>query len=181
MKWDKILCPVDFSKVSMEALNVSGELAEKFGAGLIIVHVLEPILAPTDFSFGPLSMTDVEDKLAERAQEGLEQAAANLNVPKEKIQNIVARGIGSQEIIRIASREGRPDRHGHARLHGPDTRSSRIHRRKGRKEGRLPCAHRQGQGEGRGLIPAPAARPTLLPPVCLCGAGGFIITSWKAH
>ena len=103
MKWDKILCPVDFSKVSMEAFNVSGELAEKFGAGLIIVHVLEPILAPTDFSFGPLSMTDVEDKLAERAQEGLEQAAANLNVPKEKIQNIVARGIGSQEIIRIAS------------------------------------------------------------------------------
>ena len=103
MKWDKILCPVDFSNVSMEALKVSGELAEKFGAGLIIVHVLEPILAPTDFSFGPLSMTDVEDKLADRAQEGLDQAAANLGVPRDKIQSIVARGIGSQEIIRIAS------------------------------------------------------------------------------
>ena len=37
------------------------------------------------------------------AQEGLEQAASKLNVPREKIQNIVARGIGSQEIIRIAS------------------------------------------------------------------------------
>ncbi len=103
MKWEKILCPVDFSKVSMEALKLSGELADKFGAGLIIVHVLEPILAPTDFSFGPLSMTDVEDKLADRAQEGIEQAAANLGIPRDKIQSIVARGIGSQEIIRIAS------------------------------------------------------------------------------
>lgn len=103
MKWEKILCPVDFSKVSMEALKLSGELADKFGAGLIIVHVLEPILAPTDFSFGPLSMTDVEDKLADRAQEGIDQAAASLGIPRDKIQSIVARGIGSQEIIRIAS------------------------------------------------------------------------------
>ena len=104
MKWDKIMCPVDFSKVSMEALKLTGELAEKFGSGVIAVHVLEPILAPTDFSFGPLSMTDVEDKLAERAQEGLEQAVASLNFPREKIEIFVARGIGSQEIISIATK-----------------------------------------------------------------------------
>lgn len=102
MKWTKILCPVDFSKVSMEALNLAGELADKFGAQLMAVHVLEPILAPTDFSFGPLSMNDVEDKLAERAQEGLQQAIRALAVPKEKIEVKVARGIGSQEVIRIA-------------------------------------------------------------------------------
>lgn len=108
MKWDKILCPVDFSKVSMEALKLAGEIAEKFEGGMIVVHVLEPILAPTDFSFGPLSMTDVEDKLADRAQEGLEQAVGALNVPREKVQIFVARGIGSQEIIRIAT-ENRAD------------------------------------------------------------------------
>jgi universal stress protein A len=103
MKWTKILCPVDFSNVSMEALKLAGELAEKFGANLIIVHVLEPILAPTDFSFGPLSMTDVEDKLADRALEGLQQATTSLPLPKDKIEINVARGIGSQEVIRIAA------------------------------------------------------------------------------
>ena len=102
MKWAKILCPVDFSNVSMEALRISADLAGNFGANLMVVHVLEPILAPTDFSFGPLSMTDVEDKLAERAQEGLEQAVSKLGLPKEKIEIRVERGIGSQEIIRIA-------------------------------------------------------------------------------
>jgi nucleotide-binding universal stress UspA family protein len=103
MKWTKILCPVDFSKISMEALSLAGDLAEKFGANLIVVHVLEPILAPTDFSFGPLSMTDVEDKLADRALEGLLQATAALPLPKEKVEVNIARGIGSQEVIRIAS------------------------------------------------------------------------------
>jgi nucleotide-binding universal stress UspA family protein len=102
MKWTKILCPVDFSTVSMEALKLAGDLAEKFGAGLVVVHVLEPILAPTDFSFGPLSMTDVEDKLSDRAMDGLEKAAQSLPLPKDKVQINVARGIGSQEIIRIA-------------------------------------------------------------------------------
>jgi len=102
MKWAKILCPVDFSNVSMEALRISADLAGNFGASLMVVHVLEPILAPTDFSFGPLSMTDVEDKLAERAQEGLDQAVSKLGLPKEKIEIRVERGIGSQEIIRIA-------------------------------------------------------------------------------
>jgi len=103
MKWTKIICPVDFSKISMEALNLATDFAMTNGSNLIVVHVLEPILAPTDFSFGPLTMNDVEDKLADRAMEGLKQAVSSLPIPSERVEIRVARGIASQEIIKIAN------------------------------------------------------------------------------
>lgn len=102
MKWNKIICPVDFSKISLEALQISCELAQTCGGNLIIVHVLEPILAPTDFTFGPLTMTDVEDKLADRAMEGLKEIASKLPLSSERIELRVERGIASQEIVKIA-------------------------------------------------------------------------------
>ena len=101
MKWTKIICPIDFSKISMEALDMAADFAVTCGGKLVVIHVLEPILAPTDFSFGPLTMNDVEDKLADRAMEGLKQAVSALPLPEEKIELRVARGIASQEIIKI--------------------------------------------------------------------------------
>ncbi len=102
MKWSKIICPVDFSQISIEALELSSDFARTCGGSLVIVHVLEPILAPTDFTFGPLTMTDIEDKLADRAMEGLKELSAKLQFPQEKIELRVVRGIASQEIVKIA-------------------------------------------------------------------------------
>jgi nucleotide-binding universal stress UspA family protein len=102
MRWNKIICPVDFSRISLDALDLSAELAQTCGGNIIIVHVLEPIIAPTDFTFGPLSMTDVEDKLADRAMESLKEIIPKLSISPERIEIKVARGIASQEIIKIA-------------------------------------------------------------------------------
>lgn len=102
MKWNKIICPVDFSRISLDALELSTELAQTCGGCVIVVHVLEPIIAPTDFTFGPLSMTDVEDKLAIRAMESLKEMIPKLSLPSDRIEIKVARGIASQEIIKVA-------------------------------------------------------------------------------
>jgi nucleotide-binding universal stress UspA family protein len=39
----KILCPTDFSEASYEALRTAGDLAERFGAELVVVHVAQPV------------------------------------------------------------------------------------------------------------------------------------------
>ena len=102
MKWNRIICPVDFSKMSLEALELATDFAKTCGGNLIVLHVLEPILAPTDFTFGPLTMTDVEDKLTERAKESLSEIVSKLDLPKERIETKVVRGIASSEIVKLA-------------------------------------------------------------------------------
>lgn len=106
MKWNKIICPVDFSRISLEALDLAVELAQSCGGTIVIVHVLEPIIAPTDFTFGPLTMTDVEDKLADRASESIKEIIPKLGISSERTEIKVARGIASQEIVKIAEETG---------------------------------------------------------------------------
>lgn len=102
MKWEKIICPVDFSKISLEALKIAEDIVRECGGKLYLVHILEPILAPTDFTFGPLTMSDVEEKLSEKALEGLKDLAKNLSISPEKVEIKVGKGIASQEIVKFA-------------------------------------------------------------------------------
>jgi universal stress protein A len=105
MKWTTILCPIDFSEVSLSALRLATALRELFDARLILVYVVEPIVAPSDFTFGPMTSGDVEERLMERSRQSLEEVVASLEVPREKIQSRVEHGRASQEIVRVASEE----------------------------------------------------------------------------
>jgi universal stress protein A len=51
MGFKKILCPVDFSACSSEALKVAAELAREWGASLVLAHVWQP----SQWSFGELA------------------------------------------------------------------------------------------------------------------------------
>ena len=42
MGFTKIVCPVDFSPSSREALRVAAELARDWSAALVVAHVWEP-------------------------------------------------------------------------------------------------------------------------------------------
>lgn len=105
MKWTTILCPIDFSEVSLSALRLATSLRELFDARLILVYVVEPIVAPSDFTFGPMTSGDVEERLMDRSRQSLEEVAASLEVPREKIQSRVEHGRASQEIVRVAAEE----------------------------------------------------------------------------
>ncbi len=102
LKWEKILCPVDFSEVSNGALRLAASLAQACGANLTLVHVVEPIVAPADFTFGPLTTGEVEDKLVERSLNAARDLAATLDLPKERLTCRVERGRASAEILRVA-------------------------------------------------------------------------------
>lgn len=102
LKWDKILCPVDFSEVSNGALRLAASLAKTCGAGLALLHVVEPIVAPADFTFGPLTTGEVEDKLVERSLNAVRELAKTLDVPAEGVTCRVERGRASAEIVRVA-------------------------------------------------------------------------------
>jgi len=102
-RWETLVCPVDFSEVSLHALRYAGDLCRECGARLVLLHVVEPIVAPSDFSFGPVTLTEVEDGLLDRAKTALEESAAKLGLPAGRTEVAVARGRASDEIVRTAA------------------------------------------------------------------------------
>lgn len=74
MTFKKILCPIDFSDGSKEALRVSSQLAKESGAELVLIHVWQPpytvapeaVLAP---DLSEVVHRNAEEKLAEKRAE----------------------------------------------------------------------------------------------------------------
>lgn len=75
-----VLCPVDFSPRSRDAMNLAGELAHAGGAGITLLHVVE---LPT--AWGELRPFDTDRELGHRAAAQLKdwaaELAARVNVP----------------------------------------------------------------------------------------------------
>lgn len=105
LSWKKILCPIDFSEVSMGALRLAKQICEGSDGTLIIVYVVEPIVAPTDFTYGSLTSGELEDRLVERSQQALSELIATLGLDQARIHPRVERGRASAEIVRVAQEE----------------------------------------------------------------------------
>lgn len=65
-----ILCPIDFSRCSVEALEYAAHLAQGFDASLTILHVLEPVFFDLELGFGIVpeyeqTIARVESRLAD--------------------------------------------------------------------------------------------------------------------
>jgi universal stress protein A len=103
---NKIVCPTDFSEASYEGLKAAVELAEHFGADLLVLNVVSPVPvvsgagAPTGFQLQTLMM---------EMQAAAEKAITNLvveKVPKAvQTRSIVAQGRPADEIVRLAENE----------------------------------------------------------------------------
>jgi nucleotide-binding universal stress UspA family protein len=65
MAFHKILCPVDFSDGSREALRVAAERARELSASLLLVHIWQSPVAG-EFQFAPAAMHRMVD--AEQAE-----------------------------------------------------------------------------------------------------------------
>ncbi|EEF62863.1 universal stress protein [Pedosphaera parvula] len=83
-----IMVPVDFSEFSKRALEYALPLAEKFGAKIILVHVIEPTFYPDNVMI-PAETEEVNAIMASEGRKMLDQLGA------EKIKS----GIDSQKII----------------------------------------------------------------------------------
>lgn len=98
----KILVPIDFSEPSQQALRYARPFAEQFGASLVLLHVMEPIVYPVEFGYAPLDPLDVEGPRLKELQARLKQMGDELgtSVP---VKAIVKVGRVWKEIVDVAS------------------------------------------------------------------------------
>jgi nucleotide-binding universal stress UspA family protein len=106
---EKILCPVDFSGPSSEALSAAKELAQHFSAELTLFHAVEitPVLPPPqvgsatatiDYPAYQKAVTGNAERLLTRLRE--EHPVSNVMVRQQIVQ-----GRPADEIIKYADQE----------------------------------------------------------------------------
>lgn len=104
LSWLKILCAIDFGESSRSALELSADLARRFGAELILVHVWrgprsvsERIALAT-----PAPSADGDEELV-RKLEGWKLEAER--IAGRNARTIVANGTPAAEVSRLAADE----------------------------------------------------------------------------
>lgn len=106
----RILCPVDFQEAANETLKVASELAERFDAELLLVHVISPVPMPIPPPMGgaPGSNYDIaryEKELEESYARELKQLAERLVDGDTRTRTVVRVGDAADEIVKLAKEE----------------------------------------------------------------------------
>jgi len=104
----KILCPIDFSEPSYEALKVASELALNFSAELTIVHVvpLLPTVTATDRAAGATAAAAQYQQELEAESARLLDEAVNQYVSKNlSIRKFIEIGDTAQVVAKMAEEE----------------------------------------------------------------------------
>ncbi len=99
----RILAPTDFSDHTMPAVRYAAELADKFGAELILLHVVpDTVLALPDAVMPtPAPMADL-NALIEAGRTGLANLVAALKLERHKPRTEVRLGSPEREIVAAA-------------------------------------------------------------------------------
>ena len=101
----RILCPTDFSGPACTCVRTASELAEHFGAELILVNVVPAIpTLPPDPNY-VFKIPEYEMYLHADAEEQLRKASAELVGKNVKLRTLVGHGPAADEIVLIAKKE----------------------------------------------------------------------------
>ncbi len=102
MRIKKILLPTDLSSASISAFKYAKSLAEKYGATIYVLHVLEnipPVLAIHSLD---LTLERLEKNMEENAKKQLEKVVKENLKTKNKVQTFIRKGIVDDEIVKFA-------------------------------------------------------------------------------
>jgi len=100
-----ILVPIDFSVHSKNALKYAIPMAEKFGAKLHLVYVVEPTVYPADLGFGQVVLPGVEDELREKGAEELQSLIEKEIAGRVEASSTVRTGNPHHEILSEADEQ----------------------------------------------------------------------------
>jgi nucleotide-binding universal stress UspA family protein len=100
-----ILVPIDFSRHSKNALKYAVALAERFGASIHLVYVVEPTIYPADLGFGQVVLPGVEEELRGKGEEELRVLIEREIRGRVKATSTVRTGSPHQEILREAEEQ----------------------------------------------------------------------------
>ena len=100
-----ILLPTDFSECANFALSYAASLARMFGASLICVHVIEPMVPSVGYSgmTEPLPIADISDQLEESAERELPKFAECKECDGLELEELIVHGEAASEIVRVAN------------------------------------------------------------------------------
>ena len=100
-----ILLTTDFSDTSRKAFGLAREIAESFGARVILAHVEEDHLPPLIVEYASVGLEEIEQRQIEHATEQLtavrEELGSRIDVELE-----VVRGTPHVEVVRLAETRG---------------------------------------------------------------------------
>lgn len=102
----RVLVPTDFSKHSENALRYAAAFAERFGAELLVLHVVQDLalFVPDAIAVAPPVAPAVE-VLVESAQQALDRLVAAPPLAGLKVRALVREGTPFWEIIQTAQEE----------------------------------------------------------------------------
>jgi nucleotide-binding universal stress UspA family protein len=94
LSFQRVLVPLDFSEHARKALRHGRGLARQFGAKLILLHVVEPMVYPSDLGYTPVLSEELTAEVHQEAENRLQAA----------VRAEQARGIECEGLLRF----GRP-------------------------------------------------------------------------
>jgi nucleotide-binding universal stress UspA family protein len=100
----RILVPIDFSKHSAQALLTAKALAEKYGARLQLLHVVEDLRYPAFYMAERFAYFDIRPEVATRAKQELEQFYRDVQAPHVPADLHVIEGGAAHEIIKFTEK-----------------------------------------------------------------------------
>ena len=103
---NKILCAIDFSEASFEALKAANELAQGLSSELLLVHVVPSVSWPADLVAAEgCNMECCQKQLVEDARRKLDEAART-RVPDSVTRRVILKeGDPGHEILQTAEEE----------------------------------------------------------------------------
>ena len=104
MQIRSILFPTDFSECGNYALRYAASLARTFGASIICVHVIEPMVPTVGYSgmTEPLPIADITDQLEDSAERELPKLGDCEECVGLAVEEVIAHGEAAAEIVRVA-------------------------------------------------------------------------------
>ena len=103
MHIERILVPIDFSTNSMHALAAALSLTQRFGAELLLLHVVEPVYA-AEPNMASADLTTLLDAQERTADERLVRILASLGTHGQHARILVECGVPAQVIMEVARR-----------------------------------------------------------------------------
>jgi nucleotide-binding universal stress UspA family protein len=96
--------PTDFSECGNYALTYATSLARTFGASILCVHVIEPMVPTVGYSgiAEPLPIADISDQLEDSAERELPKIAECEECAGLEVEEVIVHGEAASEIVRVA-------------------------------------------------------------------------------
>jgi universal stress protein A len=101
----RILAPTDFSEYSKQAVTYAHELAQTFGARLLLLRVVEPPVYPAEVFLPSTVGTTLIDDLERQARLDLAKLLPKAEHPRVDVMCLVAVGSPYYKILEVAGAE----------------------------------------------------------------------------